>query len=279
MKTPPKAKCRVFSGFECDVLADASQSHCGNPMHPFVLVHLREAPDVLSVPTPTPRKPKLVVDEDFDVVEMEVESLDGKFNPNELIVSQAAQRAFTRRHRVEPEIAIAEIRLVVTRALEAGKIQRQSNGTHCADIKQYRVVLSPGGVTAVAYSTLHHERLPSQVFSGVPSRFGVHRQSPLRVDGPPIPIDEIGGRIHAQKIKIANPAIFRFRKAVSTDLTDEDAESRIREMLAVDLLAGRWESTERATSYALVGGIHWIISADGDAVVTIVPEVTDDEPA
>jgi len=169
-----KVMCGDVSGFDCRrVMADDAEN-CGIASH------------VRSVPIGTPRgeadyrtrssvyRRRLIVDEEYELVfedSLEPVELDrASFDPNRLWVSAKVQREFTEYHGCEADEAIANVRLVVRKALEEGRYAPEEWGGHFFWWSGYFVTADPSLDVAIRYRTYHYERTPRQVAEGVKSR-------------------------------------------------------------------------------------------------------------
>jgi len=183
----PKLRCRELTGADCDRPVALDAADCGIAEHVVPPQAVKRAPGRASIPMAV-RRPTLVVDEEFDLFEDDDEDLDDDELPSihasSLLVTATAQRSFTTRHQVLPEVAIAEIRFVAARAVEMDSIERMDSGRLKLSAKKFVLYLSPNGRTVIGYATRHYERTPTQVFAGQPSRFGAGRvqQRPRRGD-------------------------------------------------------------------------------------------------
>jgi hypothetical protein len=169
----PKLRCRELTGADCDRPVAIDARDCGIPEHVVPPQPEKRPPGRASIPMGV-RRPTLVVDEEFDLFEDD-DLEDGEIpaiHGSTLLVSATAQRAFTTRHQVLPEVAIHEIRFLASRAVEMDAVELMDTGRLKLSAKKFTLYLSPDGRTVIGYSTRHYERTPTQVFAGQPSRFG-----------------------------------------------------------------------------------------------------------
>ena len=157
----PKLPCRELTGADCDRPVALDAQDCGIAEHVVPPQPEKRAPGRESIPMGV-RRPTLVVDEEFDLFDDLDDDLDDgeipSIDASSLLVSATAQRSFTTRHQVLPEVAIDEIRFLAARAVEMDSIELLDTGRLKLSAKKFVLYLSPNGRTVVGYSTRHYER-------------------------------------------------------------------------------------------------------------------------
>lgn len=187
--------CTEVSGLPCDRVMPVDADDCG------IAEHLRVVPHGVPRSAPTSRsrrlarRPRLVVDEEFDVVDAPfgddvspgnvISTRIGDVDPDLVWVAISVQRDVTAFHGLTADEAIDNVRLVIRRAAETGSVWRTSGGFNRFAWRGYDVVVTPDLGTAVRYMTDHFERTPRQVDSGVKSRFRKGRR--LHTERRPVP--------------------------------------------------------------------------------------------
>ena len=140
----------------------------------------------------------LTVDEDYDLVFDQSEAVaeldPACFDPNELWVATRVQQEVTAHYGIGAESAIANVRLVVRRAVDAGSYRRTAQGTFLFWWRGFYVTVSPDLQTAKRYRTVHYERTPIQVNDGVKSRLSKKQRA--RRDPVPVPESLSLGQLH-----------------------------------------------------------------------------------
>lgn len=183
--TVPAVPCRRLSGADCDLPVSADDETCpaGHELS------TRPLPDDdLTVSGRPIRRARLAVGDEFETVSYEDDAaavariID---NPEELGVSVAAASSVAEHHGVDLERARAELRVLAVAALSAGAYRRSPRGFWTMAYKGMTIHTTPRPEAVLSYATRHYERLPSEVISGAPSRFGKRRQTP---PGPPLPL-------------------------------------------------------------------------------------------
>lgn len=166
--------CRDLSGADCDRVMAADAEDCGIAGHSRKSLVRSPRGEASSKARSAGRRPRLVVDEDYDLIwndsAVSVNLGDGSFDPGELWVARRVQEDFTAYHGVDPDEAIANVRLVVQRAIENGSYRRTRRGLHLFSWRAFYVAVTPDLDVAVRYQTHHYERTPRQVADGVRSR-------------------------------------------------------------------------------------------------------------
>jgi len=244
----------------------------------------KSPPGPASIPTGQ-RRPTLIVDEDYDLIfddESEYEGIEPSIEPGSLVVSATAQRSFTTRHEVMPDVAIAEILVVAAEAVAHGKTTRREDGRIVLEVEQFILYLSPNGKTVIGYRTRHYERTPTQVFSGVPSRFGAgkgrnrDRSHPQVEIGPPKSLLQLQEGIDPEAVRFSSLATHQLAKQLFLHKSDPELPRLMRAALTQALAGGSW-TVERSDelgprSYGLFfEGRKWILDARDSSVILCVP--------
>jgi hypothetical protein len=176
--------CRDLSGEDCDRVMAVDAEHCGIAEHSRKSLVPLPRGAASSKARSTGRRPRLVVDEDYEIVWDESDGPvglgDGSFDPSDLWVARRVQEDFTAYHGVDPEEAITNVRLVVQRAIETGGHHRTRRGLHLFSWRGFLVAVTPDLGVAVRYQTHHYERTPRQVADGVRSRVSQKRRRDAR---------------------------------------------------------------------------------------------------
>jgi hypothetical protein len=276
--TVPMLPCRLVSGADCEQLVPADAEHCGNPEH------------VRSTVLPIPktdgefisrvRKPRLTVNEDYDLLQPEHDLESDLAMPNldeatldtsRLWVGTRVQLGFTAHHGTDAQTAIDELRFLVGEALRNGTYRRAVDGFHHLSYQRFAVSVTPDGGTIAGYSTLHYERTPTQVIGGVRSRFGRRRRSgPRREPGPPLPLPELVAIFDPDVVAIGCTAVSLYAKRSGMDADEEKVEAAMRAELAEAADTGTWKESDRGpTAYVLETPTRcWIVAADGGLVIS-----------
>lgn len=177
----PSVRCRELSGADCNRPVPAGAENCGIAEHAIREPLGKAAGPGTFISNPLRRKPRLTVNEDFDLVEPDRDlstdlaypDLDpSSFDESLLWVGTQVQKEFTAHHGTDPHAAIEELRFFVREALARGAYRRADSGFHFLRYREFEVWISPDGKTVTGYSTFHYERTPTQVLGGFPSRFG-----------------------------------------------------------------------------------------------------------
>ncbi len=181
----PITRCRELSGADCNRPVPLGAENCGIPEHAVVEPGRKPAGVGTFISNPARRKPRLTVNEDFDLIEPDRDAGTGRSHPDldrlsfdasALWVGTRVQAGFTAHHGTDARAAIEELRFFVREALARGDYSRGDSGFHRLRYRRFEVWISPDGKTVTSYSTYHYERTPTQVLGGVPSRFGAGRQ-------------------------------------------------------------------------------------------------------
>ena len=211
--------CRDVSGRDCERTLAADAEHCGVEEHVRLRPHGVRRGEPRSRARRVARRPRLIVDEVYEVVSGAVgdDVSDGQFietrlgvlDPSVMWVSIEVQRDVTAYHGVTPDEAIDNVRLVIRRAAETGRMWRTSGGFHRFWWSGFHVVVTPDLGTAVRYTTDHFERTPSEVDAGVKSRFRSRRRPAGEVLRPDIPEHfRVGDRLQGRVANIVNFGVF-----------------------------------------------------------------------
>lgn len=269
----PKVRCRDITGKDCDRIVSIYASDCGIAGH-----DLPQQPDKMA-PGPSsiyagPHKPRLTVDEDYDLVfedlaDDEVPTLE----PGKLFISRKAQNTFTTHHQVLPEVAVSEIRLLASAALAGGVVTVTKSKVIVLEIAAFRLRVSPDGRTVTEYFTFHFERTPSQVLSGKPSRFGGTRGEPIsREPHDALPIDEMRTRLVPQSVRVSNLALSQYSKWTNMDKRQPETLVSLRRDLEVANTEGTWATGRDDQAHELTARSRkWIVASDGTQVILCVP--------
>lgn len=272
----PKILCREVTGADCDRVVDLFAHDCGIPEHVLPTPAERSAPGPTSV-FAGPNKPRLTVNEDFDVVSDIPD--DGEFpaiHPETLFVSRKAQEVFTTHHEVLPKVAIEEIRLAAGEALARGSVSLSENGFVTLRVKSFQLTVSPDGQNVIKYTTQHFERMPSEVFAKLPSRFGAG-QLKRRTHGEPIATQDLRGIFQPESVFVTGIALNQYAKWRGLDKHDEDTLAAFRVDLAHACRGGVWTPGRDKPGHIITfRNRDWIISADGIALVLCVPSKNKD---
>lgn len=176
----PQIACRELTGFDCPRLVSPDGPDCGDPTHAIRTRPLPDLPEGFSPAEVSPgvaRKPRLVVNEDYDLVVDGVELTAG-VQPNDLHITRTALEQFTVHHGVADEVARVELRFFVATMVERSRVEVNAGGFHVLAASGIKAVVSPDGRTITNYATRHYERMPSEVLTGAPSRFGNRNRVP-----------------------------------------------------------------------------------------------------
>jgi hypothetical protein len=276
----PTVRCCEVSGADCNRTMALDAEDCGIPGH----VRLRsaakaEADDVFASRSGR-RKPRLTVNEDYDLIRPErnpdadraMPDLDpATFHTSNVWVGTKIQRGFTAHHGTDAQTAIGEVRFFIQEALANGTYERLHSGFHRLEYKEFAVWLSPDGDTVTGYSTRHYERTPSQVLGGVHSRFGKRRRVGIpREPGPPIPLPELVATFDPATVEITVSALSLYATRAGLDLDDDATEAALRSELTQAATTGSWRVSDRGpTAYVLeTPARHWIVAADRGTVLS-----------
>lgn len=271
----PKLPCRELTGADCDRPVALDARDCGIAEHVVPPQPEKRAPGRESIPMGV-RRPTLVVDEEFDLFDDLDDDLDDGEIPaidaSSLLVSATAQRSFTTRHQVLPEVAIDEIRFLAARAVEMDSIELLDTGRLKLSAKKFVLYLSPNGRTVVGYATRHYERTPTQVFAGQPSRFGAGRSQERRPRGAPLEIEDLRHTVDPSTVRISSLATNQFARVAG--LRPKEAETgEVMRQAYVDAFAdGSWATGQSGPGYEISHlGRKWVIATDDGSVILCVP--------
>lgn len=198
--------CREVSGENCDREMAADAEHCGIEAHARLVPHGIRRGVPLFRERRVARKPRLIVEEDFDIVSAPdgddvasgdvIETRMGPIDPSAIWVSLDVQRDATAYHGLTPDEAIDNIRTVIRHAAERGSFWQTRGGFHRFLWFGYHVVVTPDLGTAVRYTTDHFERTPREVEAGVKSRFKKRSKGrPAPSAHRPVPVDLCPGLV------------------------------------------------------------------------------------
>lgn len=277
--TSPKLRCRELTGADCDRPVAIDAQNCGIPEHVVPPQPERMAPGRTSLPMGIAR-PRLTVDEDFDLIDDDDDDDDDEYvddvippiHSGSLLVSATAQRAFTTRHQVLPEVAIREIRFLAAKAVEKGGVVRQDSGRLTLTAEKFTIYLSPNGRTVVGYRTRHYERTPTQVFARQPSRFGAGRAVRPPDRGEPLPIDLLRSTVDPSRVRMSSMATSQFAKCLGSGTKDPQVAPTMRRFYIQAFEHGVWSTGRDRSSYEVVHlGTRWVVASDSGAVILCVP--------
>lgn len=272
--TVPRFRCSDVTGADCDTVFPADQPHCGNEDH--VVPPLRGVPS--SIPREFRPKPRLVVDEDYELVDEDESQRDldhETFDPQDVRVSQDVQRAFTWFHNVTPEIAIKNIRFVMERVLagDGGNYHQSSAGLHHFVWRGSRVSVTPDLACAIRYTTAHFERTPLDVFNDVPSRAMRERERIEPLKGPPRPYPAMIEDVDAESLALIPAAVSMYlsRSGLGDVEGTEQRERVVRDALAVALESGEWHASDKSIGAGILHhqGLGYVVSGRGPALVAV----------
>lgn len=193
--------CSQVSGQDCSRPVASDAEHCGIPEHQRI-VPVDQPRGEAEYRSRARRRPTIVVDEEFDVVDVAGEPVafdPETFDPGEVWVATRVQRQFTAYHGVTAEEAIANIRLVLDRAAQGDKHRQLEDGSHRFWWGGFTVRLSADLGVVLRYKTNHYERTPQMVADGVKSRLAGARKGPARVRRP-IPEDVVVGATYTATV-------------------------------------------------------------------------------
>jgi hypothetical protein len=108
---------------------------------------------------------------DMATVAGECRSVDARFDPNTVWVARTVQASFCEYHDATPDEAIANIRLVMERAMKKQNVAADWAGYQTLRWNGFEVKLTPDLQAVIQYQTSHHERTPQMVAEGLPTRF------------------------------------------------------------------------------------------------------------
>lgn len=268
----PRVRCRSLSGVDCDRWVSPDDENCGIPEHVIPTRELPTIPDDVS--GAQVRRPRIAVVDEYTVVPHgAVDSLDPTtFDPDRLHIARSVLDAFTDHHGVDDDVARAELRSFVKAALMAGRIE-ETAGKHIASWKKIRVTISRDGNALLRYQTRHYERLPSEVLTGAPSRFGSKSSVRRHVDdsGPDALSErEVLELVRSDRARLSERllGLFARRNNFGTDL--DRVEPRLRSVLAEAGTLGSFERAEDGGSVRLeYAGQGWIIGMPSGVVVAM----------
>lgn len=216
-------------------------------------------------------RPRRAATEEFEEVSFEDDdTIRARIigSPNRLAVARAATEACAEHHGIDFDRARAELRLLVSTALQNRSWRRNQGGFWIIDFKGMEVVLPPPGQVILSYRTRHYERLPSEVISGAPSRFG--GRGSTQPYGDPLPFEEIMERLTSPSFSDRLVASWTRR------FGDEMELSRIFEH---DLAVGTWSHDPERSRWILRAGPKcWAIREDNAVVVATWPVATAEPP-
>lgn len=271
----PKLPCRELTGADCDRPVALDAQDCGIAEHVVPPQPEKRAPGRESIPMGV-RRPTLVVDEEFDLFDDLDDDLDDgeipSIDASSLLVSATAQRSFTTRHQVLPEVAIDEIRFLAARAVEMDSIELLDTGRLKLSAKKFVLYLSPNGRTVVGYATRHYERTPTQVFAGQPSRFGAGRNQERRPRGAPLEIEELRDSVDPSAARIGSLATNQFARVAGLRPKEAETSEVIRQAYVDAFTNGSWAPGQGGPGYEISHlGRKWVIAADDGSVILCVP--------
>ncbi len=204
-----KVICRDVSGADCDRAMGATAQHCGNPDHRRVSGRpVGELAAILRAPRVRPR---LAFGEDFIDAgdDPSPKTLDrDEFDSATVWVAAGVQRRFCEFHRCTPDEAIANVRLVLDRAVAAGKHYQLEGGAHLFYWRAYKVWVSPNLRLAYSYRTAHQERTPRQTADGIHSRFTRSGDRRQPREERPVPTACVGDVVDGVVSSVVNFGIF-----------------------------------------------------------------------
>lgn len=274
----PSFLCSDVTSADCDVVFRADAPHCGNPDHH--LEPIRGTPN--SIPRPVRQKARLVVNEDYDLVEDDETERDldpDTFDPEDVWVSRDVQSVFTWHHNTSPEDAIENVRLVIRLAVHdvSGNYYLHRNGLHEFRWRGSYVAVTPNLACAVRYTTKHFERTPLDILNGVPSRStrpersrSGSRRFIASEHGPPVPYPSLINEIRPDTVTLVPAALSMFASRAGLD-DGTDAESTARETLCLALRTGEWKPSDRDIGAGILtdGPLGYVFSGRGPALVAV----------
>jgi hypothetical protein len=181
---------------------------------------------------------------------------------------------FTQHHGVTPEVAIDEIRFLARHAIEHGNCSRTPRGRQRLSVEKFVLVIDATGKMVLGYRTRHFERVPSQVFGGVPSRFGAARraQRATRVvwdRGTSLATEEARASFDPSAVIVLPGALHSYAKSSGgLNKNDPDTLMSLRERLTADSFGGEWSPGNDGAHLITHDGRIWVIGSDGGVVIT-----------
>ena len=269
--TIPKVQCGALSGEDCDRWVTPDDEHCGDPSH---VIPTRKLPPLPEGVSGAPiRRPRRAFEPELQTTGGPVRPLrPATFDPNQVHVARRVVEGFTSHHGVDEERARAELRAFVKAAIEEGRHEQQAE-TFLLDRRGIRVRLSGDGEAIIGYSTMHYERLPSEVLSGSPSRFSKLPQTVWTSDldnAPEHPTEvEILALLRGEQARIAGRVLSQAARAegYGRDLAAAIRPLRLQLAEAAGAVSPPLALSHRGGYMLEHAGRGWIISeADGVVV-------------
>jgi hypothetical protein len=178
------------------------------------------------------------------------------------VVTRTTVEGCAEHHGVAMERARAEIRLLVATAVSRGAWRRSRQGFWMIDFMGMNSVLLPAGTVVISYKTRHYERLPSEVISGLPSRFG--KRSTDRQDR--------GLSLPQILERVQDPC---FSDRLVTSWTGRFGDGReLRQQFLAALSEGAWERDSTPGTWVLRAGECCFAVRDNGTVVAAWPNPT-----
>jgi len=142
----PAVRCSERSGYDCSIPVYLGARDCGNPDH------FAGANGGLPISRPSSNRPKLIVDEDFDLIQMTPDLDPVTFDDGSLhITGEVLQVA---------KLGPSRLKKLAQSALTSGYYWRGPVGEHLLEVGIHRMTLSPDGFAMTRYEPFRREIVP-----------------------------------------------------------------------------------------------------------------------
>jgi len=262
-------RCGHLTGTDCAELVTPDDEQCPAGH----LIPTREAPQLPDgIATYIgPRRPRSVGREQVQYITLAANDREAVLarltgRPNDVAISRRACEQCASHHGIEDSAARAELRLLVVTGAAAGHCHQTATGYWRVQHQKFVATLDPSATIVVAYSTRHYERTPSEVFAGVPSRFG--QAVPTCPSGPPLELEQLRQAVVSAPViseRLINAWVHRYQCEPSV------AAVTLTSKVVVAAAQGRWEQSPDHTWMLTHDSQVWRVAPDAPVIMATWP--------